>query len=231
MIQDFAQIAQKMQLSFNNLDLLKEALTHRSFLNEHKDWPFHHNERLEFLGDSVLGFVVADYLIKQYPQMKEGELTSLRAALVNSDALLEVAQRLDLNKYLLVSKGEAQDLQRKNSYLLANAVEAIIGALYLDQGIEAAKKFIDTYILPKTENILKTASYKDAKSLFQERSQAILGITPVYKSLSSWGPDHNKHFEVGVYLKDELIAKGEGHSKKEAEIQAAQKALDLKHWN
>jgi ribonuclease-3 len=231
MLQDFQKIAQDLNLPFHNLDLLKEALTHRSFLNEHKDWPVPYNERLEFLGDSILGFIVADYLIKKYPEFKEGDLTSLRAALVNSDALLKVAQELRLEKYLLVSRGEAKDLQKGHSYLLANAVEAIIGALYLDRGIEEVRIFIETNILPKAESILETASYKDAKSLFQERSQAILGITPVYKSLTSWGPDHNKQFEVGVYLNDELIAKGEGFSKKEAEIQAAQKALDLKQWN
>ncbi|MGC8651106.1 MAG: ribonuclease III [Minisyncoccia bacterium] len=231
MTQDFQKIAQALNLPFHNLDLLKEALTHRSFLNENKDWPVPYNERLEFLGDSVLGFIVADYLIQKYPEFQEGNLTSLRAALVNSDALLKVAQELGLEKYLLVSKGEARDLQKGHSYLLANAIEAIIGALYLDKGIEEAKIFIEKNILPKAETILKEASYKDAKSLFQERSQAILGITPTYKSLSSWGPDHNKQFEVGVYLNEELIAKGEGFSKKEAELKAAQRALDIKQWN
>jgi len=231
MVQDFQKVAQDLNLPFHNFDLLKEALTHRSFLNEHKDWPVPYNERLEFLGDSILGFIVADYLIKKYPEFKEGDLTSLRAALVNSDALLKVAQELGLEKYLLVSKGEAKDLQKGNSYLLANAVEAIIGALYLDRGIEEVRIFIETNILSKAEKILETASYKDAKSLLQEKSQALLGITPIYKSLKSWGPDHNKQFEVGVYLNDELVAKGEGFSKKEAEIQAAQKALDLKQWN
>ncbi|MDQ5882718.1 MAG: ribonuclease [Patescibacteria group bacterium] len=230
MIQDFKQVSEELGLSFNNLDFLAEALTHRSFLNEHREWKLPHNEKLEFLGDAVLGFVVADYLVQQYPELQEGALTSLRAALVNSDSLLSVAHQLQLEKYLLVSKGEAKDFQNPRSYILSNAVEALIGALYLDGGIEKARQFIQKYFFPKTEEILKTSSYKDAKSLFQEKSQEILGITPNYKTLKSWGPDHNKQFEVGVYLKDELVATGQGYSKQEAELQAADTALKLKGW-
>jgi ribonuclease-3 len=229
-MEDFKKIAQALNLSFQNSDLLKEALTHRSFLNEHKDWNISHNERLEFLGDSILGFVVADYLVKHYPQFSEGQLTSLRAALVNSDSLLAVAKELKLENYLLVSHGEAKELKNSRSYLLANAIEALIGALYLDGGIEKAKDFIKKYILSKAETILQTASYKDAKSLFQEKSQELLGITPTYKGLQSWGPDHAKQFEVGVYLNEDLIAQDKGYSKQEAEINAAQKALELKGW-
>ena len=230
MIKDFQKIAQLLNLSFQNFDLLKEALTHRSFLNEHRDWNIPHNERLEFLGDSILGFVVADNLVEQYPQFAEGELTSLRAALVNSDSLLAVAKELKLEDYLLVSRGEARELKNSRSYLLANTIEALIGALYLDGGIDKAKDFIKKYIFSKAETILQTASYKDAKSLFQEKSQALLGITPIYKSLKSWGPDHAKQFEVGVYLNEDLISQGKGYSKQEAEINAAQKALELKGW-
>jgi len=231
MTKDFKKISQALNISFQNFDLLKEALTHRSFLNEHRDWNIPHNERLEFLGDSILGFVVADNLIKQYPQFAEGELTSLRAALVNSDSLLVVAKELKLEDYLLVSRGEAKELKNSRSYLLANAIEALIGALYLDGGIEKAKDFVKKYILSKAETILQTASYKDAKSLFQEKSQELLGITPTYKSLKSWGPDHAKQFEVGVYLNEDLISQGEGYSKQEAELNAAQKALELKDWH
>ena len=230
MIKDFQKIAQLLNLSFQNFDLLKEALTHRSFLNEHRDWNIPHNERLEFLGDSILGFVVADNLVEQYPQFAEGELTSLRAALVNSDSLLAVAKELKLEDYLLVSRGEARELKNSRSYLLANTIEALIGALYLDGGIDKAKDFIKKYIFSKAETILQTASYKDAKSLFQEKSQALLGITPIYKSLKSWGPDHAKQFEVGVYLNEDLISQGKGYSKQEAEINAAQKALEMKGW-
>ncbi len=229
-MKDFKKIAQALNLSFQKFDLLKEALTHRSFLNEHKDWNISHNERLEFLGDSILGFVAADYLVKHYPQFSEGQLTSLRAALVNSDSLLAVAKELKLEDYLLVSHGEAKELKNSRSYLLANAIEALIGALYLDGGIEKAKDFIKKYILSKAETILQTASYKDAKSLFQEKSQELLGITPTYKGLQSWGPDHAKQFEVGVYLNEDLISQGKGYSKQEAEIDAAQKALELKGW-
>jgi len=229
-MKDFKKIAQALNLSFQKFDLLKEALTHRSFLNEHKDWNISHNERLEFLGDSILGFVAADYLVKHYPQFSEGQLTSLRAALVNSDSLLAVAKELKLEDYLLVSHGEAKELKNSRSYLLANAIEALIGALYLDGGIEKAKDFIKKYILSKAETILQTASYKDAKSLFQEKSQELLGITPTYKGLQSWGPDHAKQFEVCVYLNEDLISQGKGYSKQEAEIDAAQKALELKGW-
>jgi len=230
MMKDFKKITQDLNISFQNFDLLKEALTHRSFLNEHKDWDIPHNERLEFLGDSILGFVVADYLVKHYLQFSEGQLTSLRAALVNSDSLLAIAKELKLEDYLLVSHGEAKELKNSRSYLLANAIEALIGALYIDGGIEKAKDFIERYILSKTETILQTASYKDAKSLFQEKGQELLGITPIYKSLKSWGPDHAKQFEVGVYFNEDLIAQGTGYSKQEAEINAAQKALELKGW-
>jgi ribonuclease-3 len=229
-MKDFKKITQDLNISFQNFDLLKEALTHRSFLNEHKDWDIPHNERLEFLGDSILGFVVADYLVKHYLQFSEGQLTSLRAALVNSDSLLAIAKELKLEDYLLVSHGEAKELKNSRSYLLANAIEALIGALYIDGGIEKAKDFIERYILSKTETILQTASYKDAKSLFQEKGQELLGITPIYKSLKSWGPDHAKQFEVGVYFNEDLIAQGTGYSKQEAEINAAQKALELKGW-
>jgi len=182
------------------------------------------------LGDSILGFVIADNLVEQYPQFAEGELTSLRAALVNSDSLLAVAKELKLEDYLLVSRGEARELKNSRSYLLANTIEALIGALYLDGGIDKAKDFIKKYIFSKAETILQTASYKDAKSLFQEKSQALLGITPIYKSLKSWGPDHAKQFEVGVYLNEDLISQGKGYSKQEAEINAAQKALEMKGW-
>lgn len=231
MIKDFKKINEDLKLSFKNLDLLKEALTHRSFLNENKDWPVPHNERLEFLGDSILGFVVADNLLKKYPDLPEGQLTILRAALVNGDSLLSVAKELKLEDYILTSRGEAKDLSHSRTYVLSNAVEALIGALYLDSGLEAAREFIQKYILPKTKTILETASYKDAKSFFQEKSQEIFGITPSYKTLRSWGPDHAKEFEVGVYLKEELITKGRGHSKQEAELEAAQNALKIKDWH
>lgn len=226
MIPDFRKIAQRWGLKFYNLDLFKEALTHRSYLNEHKDWPLPHNERLEFLGDAVLDLVTADYLFKKYPHLQEGVLTNLRAALVDTNSLLETAKELGLKKYLLVSHGEEKDLEGSHPHPLANAVEAIIGALYSDGGLEKARPFIQKYILKKTDAILKSHSYKDPKSLLQEKSQMLLGITPTYKVEKEWGPDNAKQFLVGVYLENKQLAQGKGFSKQNAEIAAARKALE-----
>ncbi|MBP8617662.1 MAG: Ribonuclease 3 [Parcubacteria group bacterium ADurb.Bin305] len=226
-----SELEQKLGIKFKNPDLLKEALTHRSFLNEHKDWLTPHNERLELLGDSVLSLVVTVFLLQKFPDYEEGKLTAMRASLINSNALLEVAQELDLKKYLYVSKGESKGLNlHSRSYALSDAVEALIGAIYLDQGFEGAQKFIEQYILTKLESNTPSATYKDAKSLFQEKSQEIYGITPVYRLLESWGPDHAKQFRCGVYLADELVASGEGPSKQLAEVAAASNALIAKGW-
>lgn len=230
-MKDIALLEKKINYKFANPNLLLEALTHRSFLNEHKNWITIHNERLEFLGDSILGFVVAEYLFKHYPNYTEGQLTNIRAALVNADFLLQIAHVLHLEQFILTSKGEAKELKTSRSYLLANAVEAIIGALYLDGGLQPAQDFIAKYILPKIHEIIIKASYKDAKSLFQEKSQELYNLTPTYRTLKSWGPDHDKHFEIGLYLGEELIATGIGHSKQEAELEAAKKALIQKGWN
>jgi ribonuclease-3 len=228
---DFHKIEKKLGLKFNNIDLLKRALTHRSFLNENKEWSkIGQNERLEFLGDAVFGLIAAEYLFREYPHLKEGELTSLRAALINGNSLLEVADKLEIKKYLLVSKGEKKELKKSHPYFLANAIESIVGAIYLDQGLEQTRKFIEKHILVKANQLLKTGSHKDPKSIFQEKSQELLGITPVYRFLKAWGPDHSKQFKTGVYLKDKLIAEGEGFSKHEAETKAAQKALLKKEW-
>ncbi len=228
---DFYKIQKTLGLEFNDLDLFKRALTHRSFLNENKEWlKIGHNERLEFLGDSVLGLIVARYLFKEFLELREGDLTALRAALINSDSLLDVADKLNLKKYILVSKGEKDELEKTHPYFLANAVEAIIGAIYLDKGFDKSKEFVTKHILSKTEKIFRTESYKDSKSVLQEKSQANLSVTPIYKTLESWGPDHLKKFRVGVYFKKELITKGEGHSKQEAEVNAAKKALSKKKW-
>lgn len=228
---DFRKIEKILGLEFNNIDLLKRALTHRSFLNEHKEWKkIGHNERLEFLGDAVLGMITANYLFKKYPELKEGKLTFLRASIINSNSLLEVAKRLNLKNFILVSKGEKNGFKKVHPHFLANAVEAIIGAIYLDKGLEQAERFIKKYILSKADKNIKSGNYKDYKSLFQEKSQEILQITPVYKTLKTWGPDHLKQFEVGVYLDKELVARGDGYSKQEAETKAAQKALSKKGW-
>jgi len=225
----FSELEKKLKVKFNNLDYLKEALTHRSYLNENSNWPYEDNERLEFLGDAVLELVVSDFLYRNYPDLKEGEMTTLRATLANTVSLLESANKLGINNYLLLSKGEAKNLA-SNSNILANALEAIIGAIYLDQGYQAAENFIKENILSKLKSISSIESIKDPKSLFQEIIQGKYGITPHYQTLESWGPDHDKMFKVGVFLNDKIIAIGEGRSKQEAEANAAHQALQKKDW-
>ncbi|HOK17264.1 MAG TPA: ribonuclease III [Candidatus Paceibacterota bacterium] len=225
----FSELEKKLKVKFNNLDYLKEALTHRSYLNENSNWPYEDNERLEFLGDAVLELVVSDFLYRNYPDLREGEMTTLRATLANTVSLLESANKLGINNYLLLSKGEAKNLA-SNSNILANALEAIIGAIYLDQGYQAAENFIKENILSKLKSISSIESIKDPKSLFQEIIQGKYGITPHYQTLESWGPDHDKMFKVGVFLNDKIIAIGEGHSKQEAEANAAHQALQKKDW-
>ena len=228
---DISLLEKKIGIKFNNKDLLTQAVVHRSYLNEHPDFQLDHNERLEFLGDAVLELVVTEYLYKKYPN-PEGELTNWRASLVNGDSLAEVAKGLAIESFLLMSKGETKDKNSKaRQYILANAMEAIIGAVYLEHGIEKTEKFITKNIISKLDNILANKLYIDPKSLFQEKAQEKLGVTPVYKVISSAGPDHAKIFRIGVYLDKELIATGEGSSKQEAQIQAAQKAISKKNWN
>ena len=222
-------LAEKIRVKFNNLDLLQEALTHRSYLNENRGYKLNHNERLEFLGDAVLELVVTDYLYKNYSN-PEGELTAWRAALVNGEMLAKVAGNLGVEKYLLMSKGETKDTGRARQYLLANAMEAIIGAIYLDQGYNAAEKFILENIIVNLDKVLKEKSYMDSKSYFQEKAQENVKITPSYRVIKEWGPDHNKHFIVGVYLDEELVAEGEGVSKQDAQREAAKKGLETKGW-
>src|SRR3989344_1592435 len=210
---NFAEFEQKIGIEFNNKDLLKQAFTHRSFLNEHRNLKGGHNERLEFLGDAVLELVVTHYLFDEYPEKNEGDMTSIRSALVNADTCALVAKDLEVNDFLLLSKGEAKDVGRARQYILANALEAIIGAIYIDQGYEVASKFIMKYISPMTEQIIKEELWADAKSKFQEKAQDIAGITPSYKTVKEEGPDHDKKFTVGVFLGDSLVSEGEGESK------------------
>lgn len=217
-------------VKFENLNLITEAITHRSYLNEHPDFKLNHNERLEFLGDAVLELIVTEYLYKNF-QNPEGDLTNWRASLVNGDALAEVGQSMGIEEFILMSKGEAKDKNSKaRQYILANAMEAIIGAIYLEHGLATARKFITKNIISRLENILENKLYVDPKSNFQEKSQEKMSITPNYKVISSYGPDHAKIFKVGVYLDKELIATGDGSSKQEAQIKAAQAALIAKGW-
>ncbi len=183
------------------------------------------------MGDAVLELIVTEYLFKKFPQKPEGELTSLRAALVNADSLAESAEDLDINNYLLLSRGEAKDVGRGRLYILANTYEAIIGAIYLDQGYGPAEKFIEKTLLLKIEEVLEKGLYRDAKSMFQEKSQEIVQLTPAYKVLEEWGPDHDKQFRVGVFLGEELVAEGEGPSKQLAEQEAAKSGLKIKKWD
>lgn len=224
-----ANFAKKLGVKFKNIDLLQQAVTHRSYLNEHRKYRLDHNERLEFLGDAVLELVITEYLYKKYPN-PEGELTSWRSALVNGETLAKIASQLDTEKYLQMSKGEAKDKGRARNYLLANAFEAIIGAIYLDQGYKAAQKFILDNIAVNLEEVLKEGTYVDPKSLFQERAQEIEKVTPSYKVIKEWGPDHDKHFIVGVYLDKKPVAEGKGNSKQEAQREAAKNGLKEKKW-
>jgi ribonuclease III len=226
------ELAQKIKVEFKNIELLKQALTHRSYLNEHRDYKLDHNERLEFLGDAVLELVVTEYLYNNFSN-PEGELTNWRASLVNGEMLAKIAKNLGLEKYLLMSRGEAKDTGRARQYLLANAFEAIIGAIYLDQkesGYEKCRKFISDNVIVELSEIIKNKSYMDPKSRFQEEAQDKIGVTPSYRVISESGPDHSKKFVVGVYLGDELVAEGEGQSKQEGQRMAAEKALEAKGW-
>lgn len=226
MINSFAK---KIGVQFKDIKLLQQALTHRSYLNEHREYKLDHNERLEFLGDAVLELVVTEYLYKNYSN-PEGELTSWRAALVNGENLAQIAKSLGVEEYLMMSKGEAKDTGRARQYLLANATEAIIGAIYLDQGYEKSEEFILKNVISSLDDVLKNKLYMDPKSFFQERAQDVVKITPNYRVLEESGPDHDKHFVVGVYLGDNLVAKGEGNSKQEAQREAAKNGLKKKKW-
>lgn len=223
-------LEEKLGVKFENKDLLLQALTHRSYINENPKFGLEHNERLEFLGDAVLELVVTEYLYKNYPN-PEGELTNWRAALVRAETLSTVADELNFNDFLLLSRGEAKDTGRARQYILANALEAIIGAIYLDRGYGAAQVFIQKNIICYLKEILEMGAYRDAKSLFQEEAQERVGVTPTYEVIKEWGPDHAKHFRVGVFLGSELVAEGEGISKQEAQLEAAKRGLEAREWS
>jgi ribonuclease-3 len=227
---DFSKFEEHARTSFKDKQLLRQAFIHRSYLNENKSTVLEHNERLEFLGDAVLELIVTEYLFKTFTDKPEGELTAYRSALVNANTLATVAEGLHVNDFLLLSKGEAKDKGRARQVIMANAMESIIGAIFLDSGYSAAEKFVSNHILPLTENIIAQGSFIDSKSLFQEKAQENTGITPSYKTINEEGPDHNKIFTVGVYLETELVIEGQGKSKQEAEQSAAQKALQIKGW-
>ncbi len=222
-------LAKKIGVSFKEISLLQQAVTHRSYLNENRTYELNHNERLEFLGDAVLELIVTEYLYANYAN-PEGELTSWRSALVNGEMLATVAQEIGVEKYLMMSRGEAKDVGRARQYLLANALEAIIGSIYLDQGYEAAKKFVLSRVVINLKEILEKKLYLDPKSYFQEKAQESNKLTPSYRVMKEWGPDHDKHFVVGVFLGSDLVAEGEGNSKQEAQREAARVGLEVKGW-
>lgn len=230
MHRDISPLEKKLGVKFTTQDLLRQALIHRSYLNEHRSCQLEHNERLEFLGDAVLELIVTEFLYKKYPN-PEGELTNWRASLVNSQMLSLVAKQLGLEEYLHLSHGEAKEENGKaRQSILANALEAVIGAIYLDGDYAAAAKFIHRDIICKLPHILKNKLYLDAKSRLQEIAQEKMSVTPGYKVLSEVGPDHRKKFTIGVFLGLAQVAIGQGSSKQEAQMQAAENALQAKGW-
>ena len=224
------EFKQKNNIIFNNNALLEQAFIHRSFINENPRTGLVHNERLEFLGDAVLELIVTEYLYSKYPHQNEGDLTAYRSALVNAVTLGELASDLGFNDMMKLSKGEAKDVHRARSSILADAYEAFVGALYLDQGYTNVKTFITETLLCKTEDIIKKGLYKDAKSYVQEKAQELYSFTPNYKVLSEEGPDHDKIFLIGIYFGENEVAQGQGKSKQEAETAAARAALIAKGW-
>ena len=229
-MKNFDKLEEEIKIKFNNQDLLKQAMVHRSYLNEHRDFKLGHNERLEFLGDAVLELVVTEYLYNKYDN-PEGELTNWRASLVNANTLSDAAQQIKLENYMYMSRGESKDNNTKaRDYIIANAYEALIGAIYLDGGWDSAKQFINDKILTRLDEILENKLYLDPKSNFQEMSQEKYGITPTYKVMEENGPDHDKNFTIGVYLGKELVATGIGTSKQEAQVAAAKTAIEKKGW-
>ncbi|MEI6810966.1 MAG: ribonuclease III [Candidatus Nomurabacteria bacterium] len=224
------EFEKKINISFNEKELLQQAFIHRSFINENPRSGLAHNERLEFLGDAVLELVVTEFLYAKYKDHNEGDLTAYRSALVNAVTLGQLADELSFNDLMKLSKGEAKDVSRARSSILADAYEAVVGAIYLDQGYDAVRDFISKTLLVKTEDIIRQGLYKDAKSFVQEKSQDINGLTPSYRVLDEEGPDHDKRFRIGIYFGEDLIAEGMGKSKQEAETDAAKNALARKGW-
>lgn len=223
--EDFAR--EKLGFEFNDIRLLVTALTHRSYVNEHK-MTHEHNERLEFLGDAVLELVSSDFLYRNFDE-PEGVMTAIRAALVRTESIGEAGKELGYEPLVRMSKGEKQGSERAHDVILADCFEAVIGAIYLDQGYDTAKEFIAKHILSKTDTILEEGSWRDPKSYVQELAQKVDGVTPVYRTLAEEGPDHDKTFKVGIYVGMKLIGTGEGHSKQEAQTKAAREGVKKYH--
>jgi ribonuclease-3 len=223
---DIKKLSKILGTKIKNKNLYTKAFTHRSYLNEHPEYNNPSNERLEFLGDAVLQLVSSEYLFEHFQDSPEGDLTNYRAAIVCTTSLAKEAGRLGYGEFLLLSNGEEATGGREREYILANTFEAVLGAMYLENGIDHCKKFVEKELLYKIEEIIKNESYKDAKSKFQEIAQEKLGITPNYEVEDSWGLDHKKTFKVAVYLEEEKYGEGEGKSKQRAEQKAAKNAID-----
>jgi len=227
---DIQHLEEKLGIKFNNQDLVLNAFVHRSYLNEQANFHLPSNERLEFLGDAVLQLIVSEHLFNTYPDDPEGQLTNYRASIVNAKTLSQVSGKLELGQYLLLSKGEEASGGRTRPYLLANTFEALLGVIYLDQGIEVSKQFVHKYVIPELSSIIEQNLYKDFKSRLQEVSQEKLSLTPIYKVINEDGPDHAKNFTIGVFLDDAQVGEGAGSSKQSAEQEAAKNALGNKNW-
>lgn len=231
---DPSEFEEIIGIKFNDRSLLKQAFTHRSYLNElngEEKGKVDNNERLEFLGDAVIELIVTDHIFHNYPQKKEGPLTSFRSAVVSTSSLASIAGELKVGKFLRTSLGETKDSDRARENILADTFEAVVGAIYLDRGYEKVAEFISENLFPYLEDIVNKQLWRDAKSQLQEKVQDKVGITPYYEVLDERGPDHDKLFTVGVYFEDEEVARGEGKSKQEAEQDAASNALNIEEWS
>ncbi len=222
---NLSKLEEILGIAFRDKSLLQRALTHRSYINENPDHPLSDNERLEFLGDAVLDFLTAKYLYNRFPEMAEGRLTSLRAALVKRETLAYFAAALNLGPYLLLSRGEAESGGRKRQALLCATFEALVGAILLDQGLQAVEGLVLRCIEPEINHILDEELYKDAKSMLQELTQGELQVTPIYRTIAERGPDHAKEFTIEVLIGDVAYGRGVGHNKQVAEQEAAKVAL------
>jgi ribonuclease-3 len=223
---DLSLLEKRISISFKNEKMLRTAFTHRSYLNEHPAEKLENNERLEFLGDSVLGLIVSRHLFESYPNSSEGELTNYRSSLVNAKTLAKAASSLGLGEFLYLSRGEEATGGRERQYLLANTFEALIGAIFVDLGFEKATQFVERFLLPDLAEIIEKKLYKDFKSVLQEKAQEKYSITPNYKIIEETGPDHSKTFKTAVFLGSKRLAEGVGNSKQLAEQEAARRALE-----
>lgn len=223
-MEEFRDILKKLGLQPQDLSIYQTAFTHRSYLNEVKE-PIESNERLEFLGDAILSYIVSSYLFKERPQDKEGDLTNLRAYIVKTESLAKVSQQLKLGDLLRMSRGELASGGRENHQILANTFEAVLGAIFLDQGIEAATSFVHKTLLPVFAQEIKKGAPRDPKSQLQEEVQSKFQVSPKYKVISTYGPDHAKEFKVGVFIDGKQIGEGKGTSKQQAEEESAKEAL------